>query len=380
MGTVREAFEASTDFTVGIEEEFAILDPDTLSLAHRFAELNEAAGRGRRAGGRGGRGADPVGDRDPLGPRRGPRRRRGPAARGPRAAVPPGRRPRSAPGRHRHPSRGAPGRSSGSSTPTTTTAWSRTSSTWPGATTPSAPHVHVGVRGADRAIAVCDRLRAAPSGVAGALVQLAVPRRPRLRPALGAQPDLHQELPPLRDPRALRELPRLLRLRGLPGAHALDRGAHPALVERPPAPRLRHRGGAHLRRPDHGRGLDRAGGADRGLRGTGGPRHRRGRALRAAPRPGRRGELLAGDPLRARRPADRPGPRGGVPGGGHRRPAAGLDGARTRVARDRPSPCRRRAGRSASAARSQAGASIEQVYAAEVAETQRTYAAQGVAR
>ena len=44
MGTVREAFEASTDFTVGIEEEFAILDPETLSLAHRFAELKEAAG------------------------------------------------------------------------------------------------------------------------------------------------------------------------------------------------------------------------------------------------------------------------------------------------------------------------------------------------
>ena len=44
MGTVREAFEASTDFTVGIEEEFAILDPETLSLAPRFAELKEAAG------------------------------------------------------------------------------------------------------------------------------------------------------------------------------------------------------------------------------------------------------------------------------------------------------------------------------------------------
>jgi carboxylate-amine ligase len=43
MGTVREVFDASTDFTVGIEEEFAILDPDTLSLAHRFAELKEAA-------------------------------------------------------------------------------------------------------------------------------------------------------------------------------------------------------------------------------------------------------------------------------------------------------------------------------------------------
>ena len=44
MARVHEAFEASTDFTVGIEEEFAILDPDTLSLVQRFEELNEAEG------------------------------------------------------------------------------------------------------------------------------------------------------------------------------------------------------------------------------------------------------------------------------------------------------------------------------------------------
>ena len=43
MARVHEAFEASTDFTVGIEEEFAILDPDTLSLDHRFEELREAS-------------------------------------------------------------------------------------------------------------------------------------------------------------------------------------------------------------------------------------------------------------------------------------------------------------------------------------------------
>ncbi len=38
----REIFEASTDFTVGLEEEFAIVDPETLELAHRFAEIYEA--------------------------------------------------------------------------------------------------------------------------------------------------------------------------------------------------------------------------------------------------------------------------------------------------------------------------------------------------
>jgi len=43
MSRVREVFEASTDFTVGIEEEFAILDPATRSLAQRFGELKEAA-------------------------------------------------------------------------------------------------------------------------------------------------------------------------------------------------------------------------------------------------------------------------------------------------------------------------------------------------
>jgi carboxylate-amine ligase len=39
---VRELFEASTDFTIGLEEEFAILDPETLELQHRFEDLYEA--------------------------------------------------------------------------------------------------------------------------------------------------------------------------------------------------------------------------------------------------------------------------------------------------------------------------------------------------
>jgi carboxylate-amine ligase len=44
LPAAREAFEASTDLTVGIEEEIAILDPETLELTDRFEEL-EAAGR-----------------------------------------------------------------------------------------------------------------------------------------------------------------------------------------------------------------------------------------------------------------------------------------------------------------------------------------------
>lgn len=45
MDAVREVFEASRDFTIGIEEEFAILDPQTLDLVDRFPELHEAAQR-----------------------------------------------------------------------------------------------------------------------------------------------------------------------------------------------------------------------------------------------------------------------------------------------------------------------------------------------
>jgi carboxylate-amine ligase len=39
---IREIFENSEDFTVGIEEEFGILDPGTRSLAQRFEELRDA--------------------------------------------------------------------------------------------------------------------------------------------------------------------------------------------------------------------------------------------------------------------------------------------------------------------------------------------------
>src|SRR5881398_2190349 len=39
----REQFEAANDFTVAVEEEFAVLDPATLSLTNRFEELQAAA-------------------------------------------------------------------------------------------------------------------------------------------------------------------------------------------------------------------------------------------------------------------------------------------------------------------------------------------------
>jgi carboxylate-amine ligase len=43
IDTARAAFDASTDFTVGLEEEFALLDPAGLDLVPRFEELRSAA-------------------------------------------------------------------------------------------------------------------------------------------------------------------------------------------------------------------------------------------------------------------------------------------------------------------------------------------------
>jgi carboxylate-amine ligase len=40
---VRERFEESTDFTIGIEEEYQLLDPSTLALTNRFEDLVAAA-------------------------------------------------------------------------------------------------------------------------------------------------------------------------------------------------------------------------------------------------------------------------------------------------------------------------------------------------
>jgi glutamate---cysteine ligase / carboxylate-amine ligase len=43
LASSREAFDAVPDFTVAVEEEFALLDPETLGLVNRFEELQEAA-------------------------------------------------------------------------------------------------------------------------------------------------------------------------------------------------------------------------------------------------------------------------------------------------------------------------------------------------
>jgi glutamate---cysteine ligase / carboxylate-amine ligase len=43
LATARAAFEEGTDFTLAVEEEFALLDPETLALANRFEDVKAAA-------------------------------------------------------------------------------------------------------------------------------------------------------------------------------------------------------------------------------------------------------------------------------------------------------------------------------------------------
>jgi glutamate---cysteine ligase / carboxylate-amine ligase len=43
IALAREQFETATDLTVAVEEEFAVLDPETLDLTNRFEELQAAA-------------------------------------------------------------------------------------------------------------------------------------------------------------------------------------------------------------------------------------------------------------------------------------------------------------------------------------------------
>ena len=157
---VPDVFAASQDGTVGLEEEFAILDPATLDLVPRFEGLRDAAaatdpraGRGRSPGElisseieiRSGRGEDHA---DAVA------RQRDVA----RAAVRPGRRRRRALG-----ATGTHPWADYREQPNIDTEHyrrvveglqyvARRNNTF-------SLHVHVGVRGADRAVRACDRLR-----------------------------------------------------------------------------------------------------------------------------------------------------------------------------------------------------------------------------
>ena len=45
LDQARQVFDDSTDFTVGLEEEFALLDPQSLALVNEFERLYELAQR-----------------------------------------------------------------------------------------------------------------------------------------------------------------------------------------------------------------------------------------------------------------------------------------------------------------------------------------------
>ena len=238
-------FDAATDFTVGIEEEFAILDPRTLDLAPRFEELRDAAAARRPLPARAHhRRADRLGDRDHLGPGRGPPRRpRAPAR------APPARCSRS-PTRHgaalgatgTHPwadYRGQP--------IIDTDHYRRVAAdlqyvAWRNNT--FSLHVHVGVRDLDRAVRVCDRLRPVlPLLLAVSANSPFLDGRPAGLHSARTQ-TFTRTLPALRRARRVRRLAGLPRLRRLPVAHQLDRRVHAGLVVGAPALLLRHRRGA----------------------------------------------------------------------------------------------------------------------------------------
>jgi carboxylate-amine ligase len=250
LDAAREAFAASSDGTVGIEEEFQILDPASLDLVPRYEELHAAAQDDpvlvtAVAGEliqseieiRSGRGEDL---RAAVAQQREARRALFGLAEARGVAL-------GATGTHpfadyrdqlniqtEHYRRVVEGLQ-----------WvARRNNTF-------SLHVHVGIRDADRAVRICDRLRPVLPLLLGRLGELHGPGRPRLRPALGALAVVHEGLPALRHPGRLRVLGRLRRVHRPAPGDELDRGVHPGLVVRAAPLLLRHGRGAHLRRAEH---------------------------------------------------------------------------------------------------------------------------------
>ena len=238
-------------------------------------------------------------------------------------------------------------------------------------------HVHVGVQGAERAVAVCDRLR---------------PVMPDLLALSANSPFLdgrHSGLHSARTQIFTKSFPRC----GIPDAFGSWRAyadyidflegtnSIEELTQVWWSVRPHHSyGTVEMRICDaqtSGADSTAVAGADCGLHRPGGVRLGRGSAFRRSARAADRGELMAGHPLRARRQADRSRAARGVSGGGGAgaparldRPGAGQLGIDPALPEEN--------GAQRQSAPWPRGASIEEVYAAEVAETQRTYAAEEV--
>ena len=247
----REQFENGTDFTLAVEEEFALLDPETLDLVNRFEDV-AAAPPGtpldeHLAG-------ELIASEIEV--------QTGRCETFAEAAALLGRAPRRA-------ARSSPTALGVALAATGTHPWSswkdqriidtphyrrvdEPCATSPGGTRPSASTCTSACAAPTAPIRVCDALRAFLPGAARAVGQLAVRRGRRHRPALGAHADLHAHVPALRHPGRVRRLGRVRALRPLPLRHRLDPGAHADLVERPArtSRSRRSRSGSATAQPD----------------------------------------------------------------------------------------------------------------------------------
>ena len=348
LATARETFEASADLTVGIEEEFAIVDPESLLLVPRFETLRDAGA------------ADPVladsiagelisseieirsgagADVDDARARQADARRRlfALAAAQGLAFGATGTHPLSD-YREQH--------------IIDTEHYHRVEDglkyvAWRNNT--FSVHVHVGVRGADRAVRVCDRLRP----VLPLLLAISA-NSPYID---GRDSGLHSG----RSQTFTKSFPRC----GIPDVFGswdawadyvgllVRTGSIVEFTQLWWSVRPHHSfGTVEVRICDAqttGRGVRRAGGADRRLRAPRGGRDRRGGDAARPARAADRGEHVARDPLRAGRPpAGPPGARDrGVRRRGDARPAQrlGRRGRRAAAAQRRAAPARADRGR-----------------------------------
>ena len=243
LDLARERFESSVDFTIGLEEEFAILNPETLELEHRFEDVHAACLEdevlAESAAGelidseieiRSGR-AESFAEAVAMQTERRDRLfalvdRMG-LALGATGTHPWAdyRDQRIIDTPHYNRLRKELG-------------WvAQRNNSW--STAPA--HGSAGGRPGDRRLRQAARAAAA---AAGGLRQLALPRQPRQRPAHGADRDLHPDLPPLRGAEPVRRLAELRRVRRDAGPDRDGGRVDPALVERPAPPLVRDGRGA----------------------------------------------------------------------------------------------------------------------------------------
>ncbi len=214
LRTARERFDEGADFTVAVEEEFALLDPQTLDLVNRFEEVQEAAQGSPLESHLVG---ELIASEVEVKTGRCETFADVPAAIAERRAqlaalVEPLGLALGATGTH---------------------PWAR----WQDQRIIDTPHyrrndeilryvvwrnnsfglhVHLGIRGADRAIARRERPAGLPARAARAVGELPVRREREYGAPLGAHPDLHALLPALRRAGRLRVVGRVRALRPLP--------------------------------------------------------------------------------------------------------------------------------------------------------------------